>query len=285
MKRKRLGGLLAGLACVFIASAAVRAQTSAPQPIPAPGEPAPTLLKPAEKEAWKGPFGGTFNASFTFATDYSFRGISQTARQVAFQPSFGYETPSFGQDLAVSAYVGVWGSNFSSPGSSTEIDLLAGFKGKALNERLTFDLGFLRYNYLGAPADLYYDFNEFSLNVGYDFQAFQLKAAVFYSPNFFANSGEAWYKWAQLSVPLRFVRINENVSFRLFGSVGNQYVERYPRYEIGADYYWDWQVGLAANVYGFDLAVAYVDTNLDVANCANTRNCEARVVFTFGKSF
>ena len=284
MKRNSLRGVLGCVACM-VAAAAVHAQTPAPQSIPTPDQPAPTLTTPAEKEGWNGPFGGTFNASFTFATDYSFRGISQTARQIAFQPSFGYETPSFGQDLAVSGYVGLWGSKFSSPGSTTEVDLLAGFKGKALNERLTFDLGFVRYNYLGAPADLYYDFNEFSLVAGYDFGLFQAKAAVYYSPNFYANSGDAWYKWGQITIPLRFVQINENVSFRLFGSLGNQYVGRFPSYEIGVDNYWDWQIGLAANVYGFDLAVAYVDTNLGVANCANTRNCEARVVFTFSKAF
>jgi len=284
MKSILLHGVLGCVACMVVV-ASVHAQAPASQSVPTPDEPAPTLTTPAEKEDWNGPFGGTFNASFTFATDYSFRGISQTARQVAFQPSFGYETPSFGQGLAVSAYVGVWGSNFSSPGSKVEVDLLAGFKGKALNERLTFDLGFVRYNYLGAPADLYYDFNEFSLVAGYDFGLFQAKAAVYYSPNFYANSGDAWYKWGQVTIPLRFVQINENVSFRLFGSLGNQYVERFASYEIGVDNYWDWQVGFAATVYGFDLAVAYVDTNLGVANCANTRNCEARVVFTFSKSF
>jgi len=277
-------GVLGCVACIVVA-AVVHAQTPAPQSVPTPDEPAPTLTTPPEKEGWKGPFGGSFSASFTFATDYSFRGISQTARQVAFQPSFGYETASFGQELAVSAYVGVWGSNFSSPGSTTEVDLLAGFKGKALNERLTFDLGFVRYNYLSAPADLYYDFNEFGLAVGYDFGLFQAKAAVYHSPNFYANSGIAWYKWGQVTIPLRFVQINENVSFRLFGSLGNQYVERYPRYDIGVDNYWDWQVGLAATVYGFDLTIAYVDTNLGVANCANTRNCEPRAVFTFSKAF
>ena len=31
-----------------------------------------------EKETWKGPFGGTFSAGMTIASDYSYRGISQT---------------------------------------------------------------------------------------------------------------------------------------------------------------------------------------------------------------
>jgi uncharacterized protein (TIGR02001 family) len=285
MNRRLLGALLGGAVWVIADAAAVFAQSPAQQPIPAPATPAPTLTTPVEKEAWKGPFGGTFSASLTFATDYSFRGISQTARQIAVQPAVGYETAWIGGDVAVSAYVGGWGSNFVSPGSNTEIDLLTGFKGKALDGKLTFDLAFLRYNYLGAASDLFYDFNEFGLVVGYDFGVAQVKAAVYHSPNFYADSGEAWYKWGQLAVPLRFIHVNENVEFKLFGTLGNQYIERYTRYEISTDNYWDWQIGVTATVYGFDLTLAYVDTNLDVASCANTRNCEARAVFTLSKSF
>jgi uncharacterized protein (TIGR02001 family) len=285
MSKRLLVALLGGILWAIGNAAAVCAQAPAQQPIPAPAAPAPTLADPAEKEPWKGPFGGTFNASLTLATDYSFRGISQTARQVAVQPSFGYETASIGRDVAVNAYVGASGSNFVSAGSTTELDLLAGLRANALGGRLTFDLGYLRYLYLGAPSDLFYDFNELGLVVGYDFQVAQVKGAVYYSPNFYADSGVAWYKWGQVAVPLRFIRLNENIAFKLFGTIGNQYIERYSRYEIGADNYWDWQIGVTATVYGFALTLAYVDTSLDVANCANTRNCEARAVFTLSKSF
>ena len=69
-----------------------------------------------------------------------------------------------------------------------------------------------------------------------------------YSPNFFANSGNAWYKWAQVVVPLPFIKINENVAFKLFGTIGNQYVERFINYGIPNDNYWDWQLGATATV-------------------------------------
>jgi uncharacterized protein (TIGR02001 family) len=49
--------------------------------------------------------------------------------------------------------------------------------------------------------------------------------------------------------------------------------------------YRDWQIGFTATVYGFDLTVAYVDTNLDIANCANTQNCQARAIFSVSKTF
>ena len=242
---------------------------------------------PPDKETWQAPFGGTFTATFAFVTDYSYRGISQTQRQVAGQMAFGYETAPVSEKVPLTAYLGAWGSSvyFPNTGTVAEIDLLTGLKFKALDDKLTFDLGYIRYNYLGAPSNLFYDFSEFGLVVGYDFGPAQLQGAVRYSPNFYANSGIAWYKWGQLTVPLPFINFNDNVAFKLFGTVGNQYVERFANYGIAYDNYWDWQVGLTVTVYGFDLSVAYVDTNLGVAQCANTMNCDARAIFTLSKTF
>jgi uncharacterized protein (TIGR02001 family) len=241
---------------------------------------------PAEKETWKAPFGGTWAATFAFVTDYSYRGISQTQRQVAGQMAFGYESAPVSENVPLTAYVGAWGSSvyFPNTGTVAEIDLLAGLKLKTFGDKLTFDLGYTRYNYLGAPSNLFYDFNEFGLVVGYDFGVAQVSGAVRYSPNFYANSGIAWYKWGQVAVPIPYT-FNENVAFKVFGTIGNQYVERFVNYAIGNNNYWDWQIGFTATVYGFDLTIAYVDTNLDVPNCGNTMNCDARAIFTVSKTF
>jgi uncharacterized protein (TIGR02001 family) len=261
-------------------------QAQTQQPTPGQG-PAQTTAAPPEKETWKAPFGGTFTATFAAATDYSYRGISQTQRQVAFQPAFTYETPTVSENVALSAYVGAWGSNVyfgNTNPTIAEVDLIAGLRLKALNDKLTGDLGYIRYNYLGAPADLFYDFNEFGLVLGYDFGVAQIQGAVRYSPNFFANSGIAWYKWGQVTVPIPYT-FNENVAFKVYGAVGNQYVERFTNYGIGYNNYWDWQIGFTATVYGVDLTIAYIDTNLDVPYCGNTMNCDARAVFTISKTF
>ena len=253
----------------------------AAQPAPAtpPAAPAAPEKAAPEKEVWKGPFGGTFTAGFAVLNDYSYRGISQTQRDVAVQAS--------SEKIPLSAYVGVWGSNVNFPGTgaSVELDLTAGFRLKALDDKLTFDLGYIRYNYLGAPENLYLDFNEFGLVAGYDFGFAQLQAAVRYSPNFFANSGNAWYKWGQVTVPLPFLYVNENVSFKVFGSVGNQSVERYTNYGIPNDNYWDWQAGVVVNLYGFDLSAVYTGTNLSVQDCLGTQNCASRVIIGISKSF
>ncbi len=240
-----------------------------------------------EKEVWHGPFGGTFTAGATFTTDYSYRGLSQTQRQVAFQPTMTYETPTVSEKVPISAYVGFWGSNVYFPGSGAvaEIDLITGFRAKALDDKLTFDLGYIRYNYPGSNGALQLDFNEFGLVVGYDFGPVALSGAIRYSPNFFGNSGIAWYKWAQATVPLPFIKINDNVSFKAFGAIGTQYVERFINYGIPQNDYLDWQLGVTATVYGFDFTVAYTDTNIDVNGCLGSQNCEARVIFSVGKTF
>ena len=276
-------GVLVALAtsAAFATAGAATAQTSSP---PTDRE---TVITGA-KEVWKAPFGGSWTATFAFATDYSYRGISQTQRQIAIQPAFTYETPTVSENVALSAYVGAWGSNVyfgNTNPTIAEVDLIAGLRLKALEGKLTGDLGYIRYNYLGAPADLFYDFNEFGLVLGYDFGVAQIQGAVRYSPNFFGNSGIAWYKWGQLTVPLDFIKLNENVSFKLFGTVGNQYVERFTNYGIGYNNYWDWQIGLGVSLWGVDLSIAYVDTNLDQSTCAATMNCDARAIFTISKTF
>ena len=219
--------------------------TSTPEAAPAP---------PPEKESWKAPFGGTFTATIGAVNDYSYRGISQTQRQVAVQGSAVYETRTFSEQLPLTAYAGFWGSNVNFPGTgaAAEIDINAGFRLKTFSDKLTFDLGYTRYNYPGTPDSLMYGNNEFSLVAGYDFGVAAVTGAVRYSPNFFANSGIAWYKWGQIAVPLPFIKVNENVSFKAFGTLGNQYVQNYTNYGIPNNNYWDWQAGFVVTIYGFD---------------------------------
>ena len=86
-------------------------------------------------------------------------------------------------------------------------------------------------------------------------------------------------------MPLPFINFNENIAFKVFGTIGNQYVQRFANYGIPSNNYWDWQIGLTANVWGVDLTIAYVDTNVDVNGCLGSQNCAARAIFTISKTF
>lgn len=239
-----------------------------------------------EKPSWKGPFGGTFNANFTFATDYSYRGISQTMRNPAFQMGFGYETPQISDKIPVSAYISTWGSNviFPGTGATFELDTIGGLRLKALNEKLLVDLSWMRYNYPGSVPDI--GFQEYGLLVGYDFDVAQLTFGVHYSPNFFNSSGYAWYKQLLASVPLPFIKLHEDIAFKLFGSIGNQFVANNAAYGISSNNYWDWQTGLTMTAFTVDFSVSYIGTSVSsYQNCGNTQNCANRVLFTVSKTF
>lgn len=84
-------------------------------------------------------------ANVTVATDYRFRGISQTLNAPALQGGFDYAHSS-------GLYVGNWNSNVDFGGSAVsanlEMDLYGGYKGTV--GPLGYDVGAIRYYYPGA---------------------------------------------------------------------------------------------------------------------------------------
>jgi len=90
-----------------------------------------------------------FSANVGFASDYIFRGISQTSGNPAVQGGIDFAHAS-------GFYAGMWGSNvswitdFGATGSaSMELDTYFGFR-NTLDNDLSYDVGFIRYNYLGS---------------------------------------------------------------------------------------------------------------------------------------
>ena len=93
----------------------------------------------------------TLTANVGFVSDYVFRGISQTSTNPAVQGGIDYSRAS-------GFYAGVWGSNVSwiadsgavASGSVTmELDTYFGFRNSFAGD-FTYDIGFIRYNYLGS---------------------------------------------------------------------------------------------------------------------------------------
>ena len=102
----------------------------------------------------------TVSSNVTLASDYLYRGISQTGTNPAVQGGF---------DLAHTSglYIGAWGSSISFTGDAggtsgttgtapnsanagLELDIYGGYKSAA--GPVTYDVGFLRYNYPGTYA-------------------------------------------------------------------------------------------------------------------------------------
>jgi len=209
------------------------------------------------------------SANVAFVSQYSFRGLAQSNENPAVQGGFDISHKS-------GLYAGVWGSNVNfndGDEANLETDLYVGYSGSY--KGFNYDIGGIYYAYPGADSALDYDFFEASLAVGYDFDVLTTSLSLNYSPEFFADSGDALYYAAAVDVPLPY-------DLSLSAHIGHQNIEDNAAY--GVPNYTDWAVGLGYNFRGFDLSAQYVDTDLkEPSECAD--GCSERVIFSISRSF
>lgn len=170
----------------------------------------------------------SFNAGVV--SDYFFRGISQTEHDPALQGGVDWNHES-------GFYLGSWASNVSFDGDSDiEVDLYGGAK-IPVTEQLTFDVGYMRYEYVdGEAADDAY--------LGVTFNNLNLK----YSHGF-----EITWDYLEGSYD---VSLPED--FGLTFHLGHTEFS-----DGGLKDYNDWKVGISKSWKGLDWEVAFVDTNWD----------------------
>jgi len=91
----------------------------------------------------------TVSSNVSFATDYLFRGLTQTGAKPAIQGGMDYAHTS-------GLYAGAWGSNISwlsdtsvSDTASLELDTYVGYSSSFAGD-FGYDVGYLRYNYPGS---------------------------------------------------------------------------------------------------------------------------------------
>jgi len=98
----------------------------------------------------------TLTSNIGIFSQYVFRGLTQTNEKPAMQGGFDYAHSS-------GLYAGVWGSNVSwisdtvgqqNVSASLELDTYGGYKGAFSGGDVSYDVGFLRYNYPGDYTQL-----------------------------------------------------------------------------------------------------------------------------------
>jgi uncharacterized protein (TIGR02001 family) len=202
---------------------------------------------------------GNFSATTTFATDYVFRGISQTNEDPAIQGSLDYAHP-------VGFYVGLWGSNVDESISkgNIELDFYAGY-GRELFNNFSFDLSIIYYLYPGSGDGHEPDYVEGHLGLSYALSSLPLAPTMgvgyYYSPDFFGEDGDGHYVNGKLELSLPY-------GFGLAGELGYQWVEGDKLTghglgeggEDGFDYA-HWRVGLSKELLGFNLDLSYHNTS------------------------
>lgn len=213
-------------------------------------------------------FPGEFSGNVGIGTDYTFRGVSQTDENPAIQGGFDWSHES-------GVYLGVWGSNvdFDDGDEATlEMDFYGGIAGEVSG--ITWDVGVIYYAYPGANDNLDYDYVEGKVALGYDFGVASIGGSVFYSPEFFGDSGDAVYAELAAAAPLPY-------GFGIEGLVGHQWID--DNATFGLPDYLTWTIGLTYSIEGFDLALSYVDTDISGSRCDDI--CDARALFTVSRSF
>lgn len=211
-----------------------------------------------------------FSGNAALATDYVFRGISQTNEDPAIQGGFDFKHDS-------GFYAGVWASNVDLGfGSNIEIDYYAGLTG-ALAGGLGWDAGLIYYSYPGSDDDdAELDYWEVKGGLNYAFKGVALEPTVgltlFYSPEFTGETGDAVFVLGSLSLSLP-------QDFGLSAHVGQQTIDDY-----NPDSYLEYGVGISKAIAGFNLGLTYYATD-DDAEELFADLADERVVFSVARSF
>ena len=216
---------------------------------------APAFAHPEEDE-----LPGEFTGNIAIATDYVYRGVTQTDGGPAVSGGFDYAVDLF--------YVGVWASNVEWDGTSVEIDYYGGFTPSY--GQFAFDVGFLYYSYPDSPDGPEQDFFEFYAGASTEIvDGLEAGVKLSFSPDFYGETGEAYYP--ELNVSYSFMdnySVSGHVGYQAFDDdmMGDDYTD----WNIAFTYSWDW----------FDVSLGYFDTSDRVGG-----DDDGRVVLSLSRSF
>lgn len=240
---------LASAAFLGLLSAPALAQTDPPKPI-------------------------TVSGSVGLVSEYRFRGVSQSDRNLAVQGGITIAHES-------GFYVGTWGSNLAGwgtfGGSNMELDLIGGFK-KTFGSA-TVDAGLTWYMYPGGFNNT--DFAEPYVKLSGTAGPVTMLAGVAYAPkqqalgNYYFNGASAaagvyddegdkndnLYLWGDFSagVPNTKLTAKAHIGY----SRGNKGLGPFATSVAPTGEYWDWMAGLDYAIYGpITVGVAYIDTDI-----------------------
>ncbi len=212
------------------------------------------------------------SGNVTMATDYVFRGVSQTDNQFAIQGGLDYAHDS-------GFYLGTWASNVDSTffndekDPQIELDLYGGYSGELANG-IGYDVGYIRYEYPGGSES---DTNEIYLGGSYN----NFSATITYSDElaFLGSEESAWYLSAGYEMELP-------QGFGLSASLGYSFGDAFDNVDSDGldDTYLDWSLGISKTVAGVDLGLTYTDTDFSESSDCDINICDSKFVFSVGKS-
>jgi len=266
------------------------------------------VATPALAQEESSPF--SVSGSIGLATDYRFRGVSQTDKEMAIQGGItvGHES---------GFYVGTWGSNLAGwgtfGGSNTELDIFGGYKIE-LSEGVALDAGLTWFMYPGGADKT--DFAEIFVKMSGTVGPVSLLGGVAYAPKqealgrwYFSGASASTgiyddpgdkednlYIWGDISaaIPETPITLKGHLGY----SNGNSGLGPNGTSVAPTGKYIDWLVGADLAIPGTPVTagVAYVDTNISkgesaylLPNFSSTKNgssiASGKVVFTLTAAF
>lgn len=212
----------------------------------------------------------TFTGNLTVASDYRFRGISQTFKQPALQGGFDYAHSS-------GFYLGNWNSSVSglqfTNGGSIEMDFYGGYK-FALAKDLLADVGVLYYYYPGSSIGTTGEkYNNTEIYFGGSYKWFSAKYSYNVSDFFGLNNASGGGRGdsdgsGYLDLNATF-EVADKTNLGLH--VGKQWVSNY-----GNLNYTDYKLSLSRD-FGFaTLGAAVIGTNADRVAYPNIVNAAGK---------
>ncbi|WP_260928900.1 TorF family putative porin [Novosphingobium sp. 9] len=214
----------------------------------------------------------TVTGSVALVSDYRFRGVSQSDKELAVQGGLTV-THSSG------FYVGTWASNLAGwgtfGGSNTELDLIGGYSTE-ISSGTTVDVGLTWYMYPGGASNT--DFAEPYVKLSHTLGPVKALVGVAYAPkqqalgNYSATSysrgqkEDNFYIWGDASagVPNTALSVKAHLGY----SNGNPGLGPNGTSVAPTGEYFDWLLGADYALGPVTLGVAYVDTNISKSESA-----------------
>jgi len=216
----------------------------------------------------------TLSGSAAIASDYRFRGVSQSDEQMAVQGGITLAHDS-------GFYVGTWASNLSGwgtfGGANMELDLIGGYKTQ-LSDTATLDVGLTWYMYPGGADKT--DFAEPYIKLTGTTGSATLTASAAYAPkqqalgrcyqtgadaaagiyNDAGAKGDNFYLWGDGAFGLTGTPIT--VKAHIGHSWGQDGLGPNATAVAPTGEYWDWSVGADVTWQNLTFNVSYVDTDI-----------------------
>jgi len=225
-----------------------------------------SLSSLAVAESFDSPI-GSFDVSMTatLASDYIWRGQSQTAGNAAIQGSLDVAHES-------GLYAGIWASNVddaafpgNTSGADIEVDYYIGY-GHSFTDDISADINLAKYTYPQASGWNGYEvipsITAYGFTLGYKYGV--------------ETGIHPTYTWAAYEYELPY-------EVTLFASYG------YTDQKAGGNDYKDWSLGVGKTLLGLDVSLTYTDTDIKAQDCIDTYGkddyCSSNLTVAVSKSF